>query len=200
MAVLLSHVCYQASNQIKATLVSANQLIFNKIFHTPARQTKVKAHFQFNNHFMCIVIIIGAALIFNKIKKVNSGPARDLESSAPMMYSVPRTLDTTEPRMDKRGFLQYPHNQYNYILHTEYDAPMNLPQSDIYKCVSNSLEKKGGSPTNSYHYASSNIIQENSRNTQNIIHNSNMARSGTNYSVNKQAFNSPKDNFNYFSC
>ena len=149
---------------------------------------------------LTIVIIIGAALIFNKIKKVNSGPPRDLESSAPMMYSVPRTLDTSEARMDKRGFLQYPHNHYNYILHTEYDAPMNLPQSDIYKCVSNSLEKKGGSPTNSYHYASSNIIQENSRNTQNIIHNSNMARSGTNYSVNKQAFNSPKDNFNYFSC
>ena len=149
---------------------------------------------------LTIVIIIGAALIFNKIKKVNSGLPRDLESSAPMMYSVPRTLDTSEARMDKRGFLQYPHNHYNYILHTEYDAPMNLPQSDIYKCVSNSLEKKGGSPTNSYHYASSNIIQENSRNTQNIIHNSNMARSGTNYSVNKQAFNSPKDNFNYFSC
>ena len=156
---------------------------------------------------LTIVIIIGAALIFNKIKKVNSGAPRDLESSAPMMYSVPRSLDQSEGRMagdqpmrGKRGFLQYPHNHYNYILHTEYDAPMNLPQSDIYKCVSNSLEKKSGSPTNSYHYASSNIIQENSRNNQNIIHNSNMARSGTNYSVNKQAFNSPKDNFNYFSC
>ena len=54
MADLLSHVCYQASNQIKATLVSANQLILNKIFHTPVRQTKVKAHFQFNNHFMWV--------------------------------------------------------------------------------------------------------------------------------------------------
>ena len=154
---------------------------------------------------LTIVIIIGAALIFNKIKKVNSGLPRDLESSAPMMYSVPRTLDQSEARMTgdqpiggKRGFLQYPHNHYNYILHKEYDAPMSLPQNDIYKCV-NSLEKKGASPTNSYHYASSNIIQENSRN-QKIIHNSNMARSGTNYSVNKQAFNSPKDNFNYFSC
>ena len=156
---------------------------------------------------LTIVIIIGAALIFNKIKKVNSGTPRDLESSAPMMYSVPRSLDQSEARMagdqpmrGKRGFLQYPHNHYNYILHTEYDAPMNVPQSDIYKCVSNSLEKKNSSPTNSYHYASSNIIQENARNNQNMIHNTNIARTGTNYSLNKQAFNSPKDNFNYFSC
>merc|ERR1712102_167578 len=47
---------------------------------------------------LTIVIIIGAALIFNKIKKVNnntsSSDSPDRESTAPMMYAVPRTLDT----------------------------------------------------------------------------------------------------------
>ena len=143
---------------------------------------------------LTIVIILGAALIFNKIKKVNSGAAQDQESTAPMMYSAARSLDTTD---GKRGVLQYPHNHYNYILHNEYTSPLNMPHSDIYKCVTNSHEKKV-SPSSSHHYASSNIIRGNAR--TNIIHNTNMTRSGTNYSINKQAFNSPKDNFNYFSC
>merc|ERR1712027_143707 len=101
---------------------------------------------------LTIVIIIGAALIFNKIKKVNSNisnsDCHDQESTAPMMYA--RAMpDTTDRGVN---ILKYPQhfNHYNYILHNEYDTPIPFTTNDIYKCVNNSLEET--SPTNSYHY------------------------------------------------
>ena len=132
---------------------------------------------------LTLVIIIGAALIFHKIKKVNGNTSdcMDRESTAPMMYSGSRGVDTTD------SMLKYPqnYNHYNYILHNEYDTPVHVPTSGIYKCVNNSLEKT--SPTNSYHYASSNIIHHNS------------SRNSTRkYSSN--SIESPKNNSNYFSC
>jgi len=134
---------------------------------------------------LTIVIIIGAALIFNKIKKVNSNTStsQDQESTAPMMYAVPRTLDT----LDSKNILQYPPH-YNYILQNEYHTPIHFPSNDIYKCVSDSVEKT--SPTNSYHYASSNII-----------HNTSNKKSTSKYNMNSSSrMGSPKDNYNYFSC
>ena len=150
---------------------------------------------------LTIIIILGAALIFNKIKKGNMAldTSQDRESTTPMMFATgPRTLDNGVNAVR----IPHPHyNHYQYILQNEYDTPINVFQSDIYKCVSNSLEKTSSaprkasstsqksSPTNSYHYASSNIIHTN-RNNQPTAQ----------YKMSNSAPRSAKDNFNYFSC
>ena len=143
---------------------------------------------------LTIVIILGAALVFNKIKKVNSSNSDtmsgDRESTTPMMYSVPRTMTLDAGDMRGQNIVKHPHHHYNYVLHNEYDTPVHFVSSDIYKCVNNSLEKQQRtSPSNSYHYASSNIV-----------HSGSSKRSTASYSAAKNGLHSPKDNFNYFSC
>ena len=143
---------------------------------------------------LTIVIILGAALVFNKIKKVNSSNSDtlsgDRESTTPMMYSVPRTMTLDAGDMRGQNIIKPPHHHYNYVLHNEYDTPVHFVSSDIYKCVNNSLEKQQqSSPSNSYHYASSNIV-----------HSGSSKRSTASYSAAKNGLHSPKDNFNYFSC
>ena len=143
---------------------------------------------------LTIVIILGAALVFNKIKKVNSSNSDtmsgDRESTTPMMYSVPRTMTLDAGDMRGQSIVKHPHHHYNYVLHNEYDTPVHFVSSDIYKCVNNSLEKQQRtSPSNSYHYASSNIV-----------HSGSSKRSTASYSAAKNGLHSPKDNFNYFSC
>ena len=148
---------------------------------------------------LTIIIILGAALIFTKIKRVNNNldTSQDRESTTPMMYSAPITLE----RGVNAGHVMPPHyNHYQYILQNEYDTPINVIQSDIYKCVANSLEKtsstsrktsstsKKSSPTNSFHYASSNIIHQNK------------SQPSTQYRVISTDLRSPKNNYNYFSC
>ena len=142
---------------------------------------------------LTIVIILGAALVFNKIKKVNSSNSDtmsgDRESTTPMMYSVPRTMTLDAGDMRGQNIVKHPHHHYNYVLHNEYDTPVHFVSSDIYKCVNNSLEKQRTSPSNSYHYASSNIV-----------HSGSSKRSTASYSAAKNGLYSPKDNSNYFSC
>ena len=112
---------------------------------------------------LTILIILGAALIFSKIKRVNTslggGESLDRESTAPMMYAVPREIIKQPP----------PH--YNYILTNEYDTPINFVSSEasqVYNCVNNTYERgspsspcsksSASSPSSSNHYASSKIL------------------------------------------
>ena len=110
---------------------------------------------------LTILIILGAALIFSKIKRVNTGHGGeniDRESTAPMMYAVPREIIKQPP----------PH--YNYILTNEYDTPINFVSSasEVYNCVNNTYERgspsSASSPNSSNHYASSKILMANSHN------------------------------------
>ena len=111
---------------------------------------------------LTILIILGAALIFSKIKRVNTGhggESIDRESTAPMMYAIPREIIKQPP----------PH--YNYILTNEYDTPINFVSSasEVYNCVNNTYERgspcspsSASSPSSSNHYASSKILMANS--------------------------------------
>ena len=109
---------------------------------------------------LTILIILGAALIFSKIKRVNTGgESIDRESTAPMMYAVPREIIKQPP----------PH--YNYILTNEYDTPINFVSSEVYNCVNNTYERgspcspsSASSPSSSNHYASSKILMAGSHN------------------------------------
>ena len=112
---------------------------------------------------LTILIIIGAALVFSRIKRVNSGLAGgdggDRESRAPMMYAVPREI------------IKQPAPHYNYILTNEYDTPINFVSSEVYNCVNNTYERgspfspsSASSPSSSNHYASSKILMAGSHN------------------------------------
>ena len=134
---------------------------------------------------LTIVIILGAALIFSKIKRVNSNlntsDCQDRESTAPMMYAVPREIIKQPP----------PH--YNYILTNEYDTPINFVSSDVYKCVQGTYER--GSPSSSNHYASSNIVMNGTKNSRTSGGSVRKYQTGAD-----TRYHQPKNNYNYFSC
>ena len=132
---------------------------------------------------LTILIILGAALIFSKIKRVSRSLDRspDRESTAPMMYAVPREIIKQPP----------PH--YNYILANEYDTPINFVTSDVYKCVSNTYDRERGSPGGSNHYASSRIIMSGSSESEGASVSKYKTGGDTRY-------HQPKHNYNYFSC
>ena len=116
-------------------------------------------------------------------KRVNTslggGESVDRESTAPMMYAVPREIIKQPP----------PH--YNYILTNEYDTPINFVSSDVYKCVQGTYER--GSPSSSNHYASSNIVMNGTKNSR-------TSGSVGKYQSADSRYHQPKNNFNYFSC
>ena len=113
---------------------------------------------------LTVIVILGAAIIFVRVRRSgrnNSTAGSDKESTSPMMGGG-------------GGVLQYPPH-YQYILSTEYEAPVSRGDG--------------------MHYASSNILHSTPRPQPGPAR-----HKGKQYRLPQPHYISPKENYNYFAC